>query len=719
MWELIKKGLCLSCIVFSNDPASRGAVQSALKSLTYGIPIANFSHIPNITAIEIPRIANISNAYNLMLNCTSTLTLDPVSFLAELESATAARELEIAFPITAVPLTATSVFGGNPAVESLRGILPNFAANNVIVVYPTPTKSTKTSGSDAVSSSSAAMGFSTAMVGTSSTATEAFNHARSSSTVAHNPSSTLDLSTTSSLEPTGTHPESTKVSSKLATYVLNQKKTAYTSPVRSSDHAKSASPFKQMSTSAESTMTNQDILAGMSSEKLEITHSSPDVLLESPIYVLDYLTTKSFSKSTTPSTTLGSHTVSGEQASKDTFSSLSPSPRVSVLNATTTSNYISPNPSATVTSISSSTPSFGFSISAADYSMTGAYKFPKLNVSDGLAAASVIFSGTTRPNFSFSEQGMSTTGAQAKPTIDLSNIYSTASNISGTAKFNSSAVDHSITLPIIDSKYNSLIWANDSSGIPSPNSWIPAAMFFELKRKKESKIANNPTENHLHGFPNSNASQPTRQNQTKDAITLIDFTNQVCEGNTTLNKRGLCNLTVNNLNQGNFTSGNFTESMFTFEELKNITAQFDYVGYWDKINDIEKFQDEPEISDLEYFEMTQENVKRSMTYEWYNIWSVITQQTEEWNKHGEWRLFWRTFLGESNFNCAQGQYSCTMTPPSIETIRRKYPKNRPLGRRVMFIALTYNTMHEYTSAVNVSVASCSSCEVSVYMLIIL
>lgn len=77
------------------------------------------------------------------------------------------------------------------------------------------------------------------------------------------------------------------------------------------------------------------------------------------------------------------------------------------------------------------------------------------------------------------------------------------------------------------------------------------------------------------------------------------------------------------------------------------------------------------------------------------------------------------FLGESNFNCAQGQYSCTMAPPSIETIRRKYPNNRLLRRRVMFIALTYNTMHEYTNAVNVSVASCSSCEVPVYMLIIL
>jgi hypothetical protein len=112
-------------------------------------------------------------------------------------------------------------------------------------------------------------------------------------------------------------------------------------------------------------------------------------------------------------------------------------------------------------------------------------------------------------------------------------------------------------------------------------------MFFELQRKKESAIVNDSTQNHLSGFMTLNASQPIGQNQTEDAITLIDFTNQLCEGNTTLNKRDLCNLPVDNFNQGNFTFGNFTsgnfmEPMFTFEELKNMTAQFDYVGYWDK-----------------------------------------------------------------------------------------------------------------------------------------
>jgi hypothetical protein len=220
----------------------------------------------------------------------------------------------------------------------------------------------------------------------------------------------------------------------------------HTSLVTSSDLAKTASLFEPTSTSAEPTKTNQEVLAGMSSGRLETTHSSPSMLLESPVSVPNHSATKSFSKPTRTSTGLDSHTVSGDQTSQDTFSSIVPSPSGS-LNATTPANYISSNQSATITSISSSTASLGSSISAADYLTTGAYTFPKLHVSNGLAAASGNFSGIARPNSSFSEQNMSTTGAHVKPTIDLSNIYSTASNISGTATLNSSAVHHSIALP--------------------------------------------------------------------------------------------------------------------------------------------------------------------------------------------------------------------------------------------------------------------------------
>lgn len=50
-----------------------------------------------------------------------------------------------------------------------------------------------------------------------------------------------------------------------------------------------------------------------------------------------------------------------------------------------------------------------------NYLTTGAYTFPKLHVSNGLAAASGNFSGIARPNSSFSEQNRSTTGAHVNP----------------------------------------------------------------------------------------------------------------------------------------------------------------------------------------------------------------------------------------------------------------------------------------------------------------
>ena len=132
------------------------------------------------------------------------------------------------------------------------------------------------------------------------------------------------------------------------------------------------------------------------------------------------------------------------------------------------------------------------------------------------------------------------------------------------------------------------------------------------------------------------------------------------------------------------------------------TVEFNYTKYFQDLNDLTIFPDEEEIPDDVYFEIDDKNLEESMAVQWYASWTVIAQGTPEWGKHGEWELFWRQYLKEPNFSCQQGFASCNYQPPSVADIIRLFPKNRPLGRRVLFTTMIWGIMHDYTNQLDVS-----------------
>lgn len=149
-----------------------------------------------------------------------------------------------------------------------------------------------------------------------------------------------------------------------------------------------------------------------------------------------------------------------------------------------------------------------------------------------------------------------------------------------------------------------------------------------------------------------------------------------------------------------------TDENFTYDQFMNFEPPiFDYVEYFNDLNDLERFPDEPEISDMEYFALTDQNLLNSQALEWYACGTVVWQVEAAWKQYGEWELFWRKYLYDPNFKCLNGFASCNYQAPTMEAIKRRFPENRPLARRVLFITLMYGTAHQYSNALDVSVPS--------------
>jgi hypothetical protein len=129
---------------------------------------------------------------------------------------------------------------------------------------------------------------------------------------------------------------------------------------------------------------------------------------------------------------------------------------------------------------------------------------------------------------------------------------------------------------------------------------------------------------------------------------------------------------------------------------------FDFIAYFNDFKELEQFPDDPEISDVDYFELNEKNLEESLALQFYGSWTVARQGTPEWKKHSEWKLFWREFLHEPNFECPDGLASCNYSPPTLEEIQRRFGNNRPLGRRVLFVTLILGEIHAYTIMLEVS-----------------
>lgn len=106
---------------------------------------------------------------------------------------------------------------------------------------------------------------------------------------------------------------------------------------------------------------------------------------------------------------------------------------------------------------------------------------------------------------------------------------------------------------------------------------------------------------------------------------------------------------------------------------------------------------EPETSDVAYFEMTSENLDKSQVYEWYSAYSILraAEFTEE-DGPTEWSTFYRDFFDEPNFHCPLSNTECGFYD-KIKILAFDHYKgvaNRTIARRLLFVAIMQKEIHQ-------------------------
>jgi hypothetical protein len=111
---------------------------------------------------------------------------------------------------------------------------------------------------------------------------------------------------------------------------------------------------------------------------------------------------------------------------------------------------------------------------------------------------------------------------------------------------------------------------------------------------------------------------------------------------------------------------------------------------------------EMHINDEDYFYFTEKNLNDSKVKLWYPVWTVIRQADPDWNELGEWKLFYHDFEHTKNFECSIETSTCKGAL-SLQDLQKLYPgdENRPLVRRIYFVSLMHDTLHDYATAVSV------------------
>lgn len=109
--------------------------------------------------------------------------------------------------------------------------------------------------------------------------------------------------------------------------------------------------------------------------------------------------------------------------------------------------------------------------------------------------------------------------------------------------------------------------------------------------------------------------------------------------------------------------------------------------------------------DAEFFEFSEENIRSSEVIEWYGRWTVEARdkQPQKYTQHGEWRLFYRWWLQEYDFRCGY-DFAVCRNAKNREDVQKMYPgeENRSLVRRIYFITLMYDYLHDHTRMMQVS-----------------
>ena len=105
-----------------------------------------------------------------------------------------------------------------------------------------------------------------------------------------------------------------------------------------------------------------------------------------------------------------------------------------------------------------------------------------------------------------------------------------------------------------------------------------------------------------------------------------------------------------------------------------------------------------------FFEFSEENIRESEVIHWYARWTIEAREKyfEKLISLGEWRLFYRWWLLEYDFRCGYDFKGC-LNAKNREDIQKIYPgeKNRNLVRKIYFVTLMYEYLHQHTHMMEV------------------
>ena len=108
--------------------------------------------------------------------------------------------------------------------------------------------------------------------------------------------------------------------------------------------------------------------------------------------------------------------------------------------------------------------------------------------------------------------------------------------------------------------------------------------------------------------------------------------------------------------------------------------------------------------DADFFEFSEKNILESEIFEWYARWTVevMDKKPQQYTEHGEWRMFYRWWLQEYDFRCGY-DFSACRNAKNREDVQKMYPgeENRELVRRIYFVTLMYDYLHDHTKMMQV------------------
>lgn len=109
-----------------------------------------------------------------------------------------------------------------------------------------------------------------------------------------------------------------------------------------------------------------------------------------------------------------------------------------------------------------------------------------------------------------------------------------------------------------------------------------------------------------------------------------------------------------------------------------------------------EIDNEPDVSDEDYFDYTQENIDKSNVIAWYFGYVLLRGSEMRRNgSRGEWGTFVADFYGDPTFRCDLSYTHCPLYD-ELPKVRSQYPglEDRTIARRLLFIGIMQSEIHQ-------------------------